>query len=304
MFFRNLHFHRFSEAVAATLTGLQDHLDTKRLRACGPLEQSTRGFVSPYGRDNDQLTHAGNDFTLIAVGSEDKILPPRVINEALAQRIRTISEQENRRIGGKERKRLKDEVITDLLPRAFVDYRRTFAYIDHRNSWLVVDTSSRSVAEDVLSELREAIGTMPAVPMQPEESPRVLMTDWALNGKLPAGLSLGEEVELRDPTEGGAIVKCRRQDLEADEVREHIKTGKQVFALALQLDDRISFVLGEDLVIRKLCFLDQILDELGEVETDSAVAELDSRFALMTLEVERLTKKLCEWFGMERPTDR
>ena len=106
------------------------------------------------------------------------------------------------------------------------------------------------------------------------------------------------------PTErSSAIVRCRRQDLETDEVREHLKTGKQVFQLGLTFDDRISFVLGEDLVIRKLRFLDQVLDELKETDADSAAAELDSRMALMTLEVERLLAKLDEWFKLPRPTD-
>ena len=63
-------------------------------------------------------------------------------------------------------------------------------------------------------------------------------------------------------------------------------------------------MLGEDLVIRKLRFLDQVLDELKETDADSAAAELDSRMALMTLEVERLLGKLDEWFRLPRPTDR
>jgi recombination associated protein RdgC len=314
MFFRNLYLYRFSDAVAASFCAVVDtddgtpaleaNLADKRLRPCGPLEQSTRGFVSPMGRHHEPLMHEVNSYALVAVGGEDKILPGRVVNEALAERIAAIVEREQRRVGAKERKRLKDEVLTDLLPRAFVDHRRTFAYLDLRGGWLVVDHASSSVAEEVLEQLRDAAGTFPVAPMSPEESPRILMTDWASHGKLPAGLALGDEIELRDPSEGGAVVRCRRQDLETDEVREHLRTGKQVFQLALTFDDRISFVLGADLVVRKLKFLEQVLEELGEVETDSAVAELDSRFALMTLEVSRLLEKLDEWFGLPRPTDR
>ncbi|HJU38954.1 MAG TPA: recombination-associated protein RdgC, partial [Tahibacter sp.] len=276
----------------------------KRLRPCGPLEQSTRGFVSPHGRQAETLVHKVAAYTLVALGGEDKLLPGSVVNEELASRLQKITENEGRRIGAKERKRLKDEVLTDLLPRAFVKPYRLFAYLDLKNGWLVVDTSSRKSAEEALSQLREAVGTFPAAPMTPEESARTLMTDWVTHGKLPAGLALGDECELRDPAESGAVVRCRRQDLETDEVREHLKTGKQVFLLGLTFDDRVSFVLGEDLVIRKLRFLDQVLDELGETETESAAAELDARMALMTLEVERLLGKLDEWFGLPRPTDR
>lgn len=305
MFFRNLTMFRFSEDVADDLSvTLVDDLDSKRLRPCGPLEQSTRGFVSPLGRNAEALTHSVGAFTLVALGGEDKQLPAAVVNEELAKRIQRIAEDQGRRVGAKERKRMKDEILTDFLPRAFVRPYRVLAYLDLKSGWLVVDTPSRKAAEEVLSELREATGTFPATPMAPEESPRVLMTDWVVSGKLPAGFALGEDCELRDPAESGAIVRCRRQDLETDEVREHLNTGKQVFQLGLTFDDRISFVLGEDLVVRKLRFLDQVIDELKETDADSAAAELDSRFALMTLELDRLLGQLDKLFRLPRPTDR
>ncbi|MCQ4165780.1 recombination-associated protein RdgC [Tahibacter harae] len=303
MFFRNLSLFRFSEAMAASLAELETHLEQKRLRPCGPLEQSTRGFVSPHGRNAELLAHRAGNFVLVALGGEDKLLPGSVVNEELSARLQKITEEQGRRVGAKERKRMKDEILTDFLPRAFVKPFRMLAYADLKNGWLVVDTSSRKSAEEMLSELREAVGSFPATPMAPEESPRTLMTDWVVSGKLPAGLALADECELRDPAESGAIVRCRRQDLETDEVREHLKTGKQVYQLGLTFDDRISLVLGEDLVIRKLRFLDQVLDELNETDADSAAAELDSRMALMTLEVERLLAKLDEWFKLPRPTD-
>ncbi len=303
MFFRNLTLFRFSEAHAKTLNELEDHLDAARLRPCGPLELATRGFVSPYGRHETALVHRVGSFALVTLGGEDKLLPGSVVSEALAERLQKIAAEEGRRVGARERKRLKDEVLTDLLPRAFVRPYRLSIYVDSKNGWLVVDSSSRKAAEEALGRLREALGSFPATPMAPEEAPRALMTDWVVRGKLPAGLVLGDECELRDPAEAGAIVRCRRQDLETDEVREHLKSGKQVFQLGVTFDDRIGFVLGEDLVIRKLRFLDQVLDELGESERDSAQAELDARFALMTLELERLFAKLEEWFGLPRPAD-
>jgi recombination associated protein RdgC len=165
----------------------------------------------------------------------------------------------------------------------------------------VLDTSSRKSAENALTQIREALGSFPAVPLAPEEGPRVLMTDWLANGNLPGSLALGDECELRDPaTATGAIARCRRQDLDAEEVKEHLRNGKQVFQLGLVFDDRISFVLGEDLVVRKLKFLDAVIDELGDSQQDAA-AEMDARFALLTLELERLLGKLEEWFGLPRP---
>jgi len=302
MFFRNLILFRFSTAIAADLARLPDALTNHRLRACGPMEMSTVGFVPPVGRGDDAtLTHTVNDCTMVTVGAEHKLLPGRVVNDELQRRVQKIAEAEGLRVGGRERKRLKEDVLNELLPRALVQSSRMRAYVDQGEGWLIVDTSSRKAAEGVLTQLREALSSFPAVPLAPEEGPRVLLTDWLANGNLPAGLALGDEVELRDPaSSNGAIAKCRRQDLDGEEVKEHLRNGKQVFALGLVFDERMSFVLGEDLVVRKLKFLDVVTDELGDSHPDAAT-ESDATFALLTLELGRLLGKLEEWFGLPRP---
>ncbi|MEO7068664.1 MAG: recombination-associated protein RdgC [Rhodanobacter sp.] len=304
LFFRNLTLFRFSPAVATSLDQLEDALAEHRLRPCGPQEMFTRGFVPPVGRgEGDPLTHAMKKCTLFTAGGEDKLLPAQVVNEELHRKVQKIAEEEDRKVSGRERKRIKEDLLLELMPRAFVRSSRLSAYVDKQNGWLVLDTSSRKSAENALTEVREALGSFPAVPLAPEEGPRVLMTDWLATGNLPAGLALGDECELRDPaTATGAIARCRRQDLDAEEVKEHLRNGKQVFLLGLTFDDRISFVLGEDLIIRKLKFLDVVMDEMGDSHTD-AQAELDASFALMTLELERLLGKLEEWFGLPRPAD-
>jgi recombination associated protein RdgC len=302
MWFRNLTLFRFSKDLAKSFKSLETDLAKKPLRHCGKIELATRGFVSPYGQDSEELVHRSQHFALVTIGAEDKLMPSSVVNDELAARLQKIKAKSGKNVGSRERKRLKEEVLTDLLPQAFIRRSKRNAYLDMENGWLVLDTSSRKAAEESLSELREALGSFPATPMAPEESPRILMTDWVVNGKLPTGLELGDECELRDPAEAGAVVRCRRQDLESDEVREHVKSGKQVFQLGLVFEERIAFVLGEDLIVRKLRFLDLVQDELGETERDSAIAELDAQFALMTLELQRVLAQLDQWFGLPRPT--
>ena len=304
MWFRNLTLFRFSTGTATTLKTLESRLTGHRLRSCGPLELASHGFISPYGRNEEVLAHRVGTYALVTLGREDRLLPNSVIQEELATRLQKIAEKEGSRIGTKERKRLQEEVLTDLLPRAFTRLSKLNAYLAVKSGWLALDTASRKAAEEATSQLREALGSFPAVPMAAEESPRALMTDWLIRGKLPEGLALGDECELRDPAESGAVVRCRRQDLETGEVREHLKSGKQVFQLALIFEDRIGFVLGEDLTVRKLRFLDQVHDELGDTTPESPVAEMAALFALMTLELERLLAKFERWFGLPRPTDK
>jgi recombination associated protein RdgC len=302
MFFRNLTLFRFSPSVAKSLKDLDAALADHALRACGPLELATRGFVSPFGPDSEVLSHTVGNATLLTLGSEEKLLPAAVINAELGKRLRKEAERRGKPVGGRQRRAIKAEVLDVLLPQAFVRPSRLNAYVDSKNGWLVLDTASRKAAENALTALREAMGSFPAQPLAAAETPRALMTQWLAHGKLPGGLVLGDECELRDPA-GGAIIRCRKQELESVEVRAHLKQGKQVFQLGLQFEDRASFVLGEDLVIRKLRFLDVVQDSLDADGRDSAEAELDARFALMTLELERLFEGLQQWFGLERPDE-
>ena len=115
-----------------------------------------------------------------------------------------------------------------------------------------------------------------------------MLTGWIAGEPLPEGLSLGDECELRDAADKGAVVKCQRQELTGDEIGKHLESGKQVARLALALDDHVSFVLGEDLVLRKFKLLDGAVDALESSERDDLRAELDARFALMSAELKRL----------------
>src|SRR5690606_30278635 len=196
--------------------------------------------------------------------------------------------REGRRPGGRARKRLKGALVQEPLPRACVRPGRTDAILDREHALCVVDTSSRKQAEHVVSALRDALGSFPALPPNAEVAPRSVLTGWIAGEPLPEGLSLGDECELKDPADNGAVVKCQRQELQSDEIARHLEAGKQVTRLALVLDDHVSFVLGEDLVVRKFKLLEGAVDALESTERDDLHAELDARFALMSGELKRL----------------
>lgn len=286
MFFRNLTFFRFPASlnVDDLDTGLVDFA----LKPVGAMELSSRGFISPFGRNEEALSHRIGDALWLAAGSEDKILPGSVVNDLLQKKLAEIEEKEGRRLGGRARKRLKEDLVHELLPRAFVKPGRTDAMLDLTHGFIAVDTSSRKSAEAVVSDVRQALGSFPALPLNAEVAPRSILTGWIAGDPLPDGLSLGDECELRDPVDHGAVIKCQHQELQSDEIAKHLEAGKQVTRLALTLDDHLGFVLGEDLVIRKLKFLDGAVDQLESADRDDFRAELDARFALFSAEVRRL----------------
>jgi len=286
MFFRNLTLFRFPTSL--DLSDLDTHLEQTRLKPVGALELSSRGFISPFGRDGEALSHRIGDALWLTVGSEDKLLPSSVVNDLLQKKLAELEQREGRKPGGRTRKRLKEDLVHELLPRAFVRPGRTDALLDLEHGLCVVDTSSRKSAENVVSEIRHALGSFPALPLNAEIAPRAVLTGWIAGEPLPDGLSLGDECELKDAADKGAVVKCQRQELTGEEIGKHLESGKQVTRLALTLDDHVSFVLGEDLVLRKFKLLDGAVDQLESTERDDLRAELDARFALMAGEVKRL----------------
>ena len=298
--FRNVVLFRFPLSALAEIEAIESQLETQALRPLGAMEMSTRGFVSPFGRGESQLAHRVGQAVLVALGGEDKILPAAVVNEELANKLDRIREEEGRVPGGRERKRIKDEVLIDLLPRAFTRPTRTSAYLDLDLAWCVIDTASRKAAETVISVIREAIGSFPAVPGNAEGAPRALLTSWIAGEALPEGFALGDECELIDPVDGGAVIKCRRQDLETDEIREHLKTGKQAIRVSLVFDDRLSFVMGDDLVIRKLKFTEIVTESLEQGQHESLREEADAVFALMSAELRVLLRRLEEVFALSK----
>ena len=77
----------------------------------------------------------------------------------------------------------------------------------------------------------------------------------------PAGFAIGKECELKSADESQAVVRYARHPLLTDEVKAHLAQGKQPTRLALEWDDRVSFVLGDNLQLKKLAFDDKVLEQ-------------------------------------------
>ncbi|WP_349998103.1 recombination-associated protein RdgC [Stenotrophomonas lacuserhaii] len=295
MFFRNLVMFRFP--IGLDFSQVAEQLPGATLKPVGPLEMSSRGFISPFGREEtEQLHHAIGDWLWLTVGAQDKILPASAVAEALEQKLAEIESREGRRPGGRERKRMKDDLIHELLPKALVKSSRCDVFLDLARGVAFVDTSSRKQGEYLMSDIRGLLGSFPAMPLNAEVAPRSVLTGWIAGEALPAGLSLGEQCQLEDPLAGGAIAKLDRQELVSDEINKHLDAGKQVTRLGLVVEDNISLVLGDDLVVRKLRFLDGALDKLEESDDDGRRAELDARFALQIGELGLLFDRLSDAF--------
>lgn len=300
MWFRNLLVYRLTQQIPLTEEELVKALQTKLAKPCTFQELATFGFIAPFGKGEDApLTHVSQDFYLIAARKEERILPASVVKEALQEKVDEIEARDARKVYKKEKDQLKDEIVQDLLPRAFSRKKVIYAAIAPKLGLILVDTTSTSKAEELLSTLREALGSLPVRPVTVKVAPSATLTDWVKTQQSAQGFQVLEDCELRDTHEDGGIIRCKRQDLTSEEIQLHLKSGKVVTQLALTWQDKLSFVLDDKLAIKRLKFEDLLVEEADKEGGDDAASQFDATFILMMLTFAEFIPALLEALGGE-----
>ena len=300
MWFKNLLIYRLTQDLPVDAEALETALATKLARPCASQELTTYGFVAPFGKGEDApLVHVSGDFLLISARKEERILPGSVVRDAVKEKVEEIEAEQMRKVYKKERDQIKDEIIQAFLPRAFIRRSSTFAAIAPKQGLILVDSASAKKAEDLLSTLREAIGSLPVRPLSVKIAPTATLTDWLKNQSAAEGFFVLDECELRDTHEDGGVVRCKRQDLTSEEIQLHLSTGKQVTQLSLAWQDKLSFVLDDKLVVKRLRFEDLLQDQAEQDGGDDDLGQQDASFTLMMLTLVDFLPALFEALGGE-----
>jgi len=147
--------------------------------------------------------------------------------------------------------------------------------------------------------IRKAVGSLPVARPTTELSPAVAMTQWMANQDAPEHFVLGEECSLID-LKSGAMVRCTGKDLSSEEIRNHLDTGMQVLQLALTWEDRISFTLDPSLTVRKIKYLEGVMDAVEDIDADDPAQLFDADFHIMAAELGGLLADLIKAFGGEK----
>ncbi|MDF9617952.1 recombination-associated protein RdgC [Pseudomonas entomophila] len=300
MWFKNLLTYRLTQDVPFEPEALEAALASKPARPCASQEMTTYGFVAPFGKGADApLVHVSGEFLLIAARKEERILPSSVVNDAVKEKVEEIETEQMRKVYKKERDQIKDEIIQAFLPRAFIRRSMIFAAIAPRLGLILVNSASAKRAEDLLSTLREVMGSLPVRPVTVKIAPAATMTDWVKSQQAAEGFYVLDECELRDTGEDGGIVRCKRQDLTGEEIQLHLSTGKVVTQLALAWQDKLSFVLDDKTVIKRLKFEELLQEQAEQDGGDEAQQQFDASFTLMMMTFTEFLPALFEALGGE-----
>jgi recombination associated protein RdgC len=297
MWFSNSLIYRFTQPVPFTLDELTAGLESRLARPCGSQELNTVGWTTPFGKHSELLVEVVDGYWLVTLQKNERILPPGVIKEALAERVEMIEARDARKVYKRERDNLKDEIVMELLPRAFTRSRNVSAVIAPSKGWLIVDATTPARAEDLLSVLREATSSLPVRPLRVEQAPGTIMSSWITEGAAPSPFTLGDNCAMHD-TDGG-IVRCRRKDLSSEEIQQLLASGGQVSELGLHYEDKATFSLSEQLHLKQIKYGDLLRDDASEQGGDDHAGQLQATMAIMCGVLNELIDHLVATFGGE-----
>jgi recombination associated protein RdgC len=297
MWFRNLQIFRLTPTWEFSSEQLTEALQRGLFQGCGATDRMARGWVPPRGNDGELVFAVGRQ-QLIALGVEQKLLPSSVVRQYADAKLKQIEVAQGYKPGRKQAQEVREQVELELLPRAFVKRGATLIWIDPVNRWLLVDSSSSARADEVIEQLKVSLGELPLTLLKTQLAPGTAMTQWLAAGEAMGSFSIDRDCELQASAEERAAVRYVRHSLDSDEVRSHIANGKTAKRLALTWNDRISFVLTEQLQIKRLAFLD-ILKEDAERQSENADDLFAANFTLMSGELAQLLTHLVEALGGE-----
>ncbi|MDO9358718.1 MAG: recombination-associated protein RdgC [Polaromonas sp.] len=304
--FKAASFFRIADDfVLPPLEAIEEALQAAHFLPCGATQPESSGWVPPRGNKSTVLAESIGGQLIVQLCTERRPVPSSAIKSAVEERIEKYKEETGReRVGAKIKKEFKEEVLLDLLPRAFTKRSSTTLWLDPVHKFLVVDAGSLTGADKVVSFFVEALSGLQGkgagiavTPVQTTMSASASMAHWLSSQEAPVGFTVDRDCELRMPDEQKASVRYSRHTLEIDEVAQHIVSGKIPTLLAMTWNDRMSFVLTDAGQIRKLKLLDVVLDGVQDKGKDDDGFDTDA--AILTGELTGLIPDLLEALGGE-----
>lgn len=299
--FKNLTVYRMGPDWAASAAEIEAVLDKERFVACGATQQKSSGWVEPRGEAHAPLVEVVDGHMLLKLMTEQRVVPGSVVKRRTEEIAEQMEKNTGRKPGKKIMKELKEQALLELLPMAFTKQSVTRVWIAPKQRLLMLDCGSQGKADEVVTMLINANQGLALSLIQTEMSPAVAMTHWLGSGEPPSQFTIDRECELKSTDEMKSVVRYARHDLDTDEVKQHIVSGKVPTRVAMTWRDRVSFILSESMQLKKVAFLDVVFEgpmaAAGKMDKGEA---FDADAAIATGELIELIPDLLEALGGEQ----
>lgn len=232
---------------------------------------------------------------------DEKIIPASVVTDMANTRIAEVELREDRRLPGKERARIRDEVLFELLPRALVQTKRITCFYRPEKNLLIVPTTSRKLADIVTSRLIKAVGSIKATTIYISDIKSGLtakLRDYIEgNQESFVDFTVGGRVKLKDEeTKKTAQFRLDEITEAKDGIIESIESGARVVELELCTDDSW-FRIDEKFTLKGI----ELISESEEIDFESELEHFQHEASVQTLFVADVVNKLCSLFEYKEP---
>src|SRR5690554_2364579 len=113
MWFKNLRIYTLANDFVFP-DNLEQQLQQYLFKPCGRNELASFGWSSPFGAQHETLHHQLGSSYLFCARKEEKVLPTAVINAELENAVGLIEAEQDRKVVGKEKQNLKEDIIHRL----------------------------------------------------------------------------------------------------------------------------------------------------------------------------------------------
>ncbi len=298
MWFRNIRLLELTSPITVSAQELEKQLSLMAFQPCAKSLPMSYGWVPPLGETNGALVFSQTRFILLRLRIEEKVLPPAVVREQLADRIKTLEQQFSRKIHKDEKEQLKDEIYQSLLTQAFTKSSYVSGYLDLEKNWLVVDAASSKKLAYFVSLFHKCTEKQAFAPEL--DSVRQIMTQWLMENNYPDSLCFADAGVLKKLDETSSVARFKNQDLLSKKVQNFLQDGSQAIQLCFEWADQIHFTLKEDFSLSSVRFLEAVKelaqDGLGETAEDRFASD----FAIMTETLQAFISELLASFCIKQ----
>lgn len=252
------------------------------------------GWVPPRA-DGGLFVESVNGQLIMRFVVETRQVPASVVRSRVDELAAIVEASTGRKPGKKQRRELQEQAVAELLPNAFPRKRATWVWIDRERSRIVLDTTSAAICDDIITALVRGVDSLVVEPLQTVTSPSAAMAQWLVDQDAPGSFDIGKECDLQSADESNAKVRYSHHQLLTEEVQAHIATGKQPTLLALNWDGRVSFVLTDNLQLKKVVFADSVLEQ-SKAQGQRA-DDFDGNVMMLTAEIGQMLDELVDALG-------
>lgn len=247
----------------------------------GPTSWSSIGFVDVL--INEPLVDLQGGGYMACVQVNDRILPGAVVREGMVKMIDSITQRDGRKPSKKQYAEIKDQVVLELLPKAFIRRKYIPVFIDSTN--LIVFTSSAKTADDVINlivstlpEFNQGVGRALPLISRVTHGPAGLFKTLAVEGSTADRfedsdviLASADAVVLKL---GKKTIRVKDVNIEDDHIQRLMEQDYEIVQMAIEQADEVGgpinakFNLNEHLVFTGFTLPNQGSRSSGREQVD------------------------------------